>query len=95
MINKVPPSKMFQILRTGSHNVLKTLKVGGRKLGFNGGKIFHTPDQTLAQDIVDKYPNDVMAIPHNSWQDDPTGIHTYKWGMSHMGDWKSKIDWSK
>lgn len=89
MNKTVPKAKMYQIKARG-HSKLKSVEVGGKKMNFVR-KVFHTPDQRLAQDIQDKYPRDVMSIPNDSWTDG--NGHRYSWSLRHLGDWKSRIDW--
>jgi hypothetical protein len=84
-------AKMYQIKRRQGKKI-KGVSLGKRVMEFKN-QIFHTKDHRLAQDIQDKYPNDVMAIPHDSWKDDPTGTHRHTWSLHHMGDWKANIDW--
>ena len=90
LISKVPHAKMYQIMNTGER---KDVEIGGKTMEFKHD-IFHTPDQHIAQAIADKYPYDTMSIPHDSWRDDPTGVHHYHFGTPR-GNWKERIDWSK
>ena len=82
---------MYQIMNTGER---KAVEIGGKIMKFSHD-LFHTKDQSIAQAIADKYPHDTMSIPHDSWRDDPTGVHHYHFGLSHLGNWKERIDWSK
>ncbi len=91
--DKVEKAKMYQILRRG-HSKLKSVNIGGKVMKFKR-RIFHVRDKAVAQAIADKNPRDVMAIPHDSWREDPTGVHSYHVGLSSLGNWHDKIDWGR
>ena len=92
LIHDVPKARMYQILRRDRN--LKSVKIGDKIMKFKN-KIFHVKDRGIAQAIADKYPNSTMSIPHDSWRDDPTGVHNFHFGLSKLGNWHDKIDWSK
>ncbi len=55
-------------------------------------------DPSVAAAIDDRYgrkgSDDVLVIPVDNWQSDPTGTHNYTFGLNGLPDgWHDRIDW--
>lgn len=54
-------------------------------------------DPAVAAAIDNRYgrkgSDDVLVIPVDNWQSDPTGTHNYAFGLQDLGNWHGKIDW--
>lgn len=94
--------KMYEVIPAKPGAQRKTYKLGGRDYSFNGHNAFYVKDKAAAKDLAtlhggekNSYSDELRVIPTENNRIDPTGVHNYNFTLQHLGDWKSKIDWSR
>ena len=89
--------KGFEIIKTSRKPGFNGIEAGNRKMDFDQQKMYYTDDASLAKDIQQTAgqdgERDVMVIPVDNLKEDRTGVHTYKFSMRGLGNWKKRIDW--
>lgn len=80
----------------------KTYNVGGKELSFKGQGMMVVKDSGVAKELEAMHGgmrnsegDELRVIPVGDIRSDPTGVHKYSFSMYAMGNWKSRIDWSK
>lgn len=94
--------KGFEVIPAKPGAERKTYTVGNKKMSFGGSNVFTVKDSAVARDLESLYggrknseSDDLRVIPISDMRADPTGIHRYSFALHNMGEWKSRIDWSK
>ena len=89
--------KMWEVLSNKPR--LKGVHHQGQDYKFSKSGVFHISDGAIAKDLreqvgQDSLVDDIMVIPVDNWDNDPTGIHRGSWGLQRLpNNWKDKIDW--
>jgi len=93
-------AKYYEIIKNTKRRDFNSVPVDGADdVKFNRSGYAWTADKGVAKEVEQSYgqkgTNEALVVPAEEPNMSADKVHNYSFTLRHLGDWKSRIDWSK